>query len=136
MVGVPAEEQPGEGACRRRDPGDPRRVADDVLRDCPRPADDLAVRTLAGAIIGVIMSNTMPWHGWSDDRQTIVDMFERIDQALALLEGLAPHLEDACQGTISEIFDGDFPHTPRGCFAQAWSVSETLRVWHYLRDQS
>ena len=55
-----------------------------------RPADDLVVRTLAGAISGVIMSNTMPWHGWSDDRQTIVDMFERIDQALALLEAGLP----------------------------------------------
>jgi predicted glycogen debranching enzyme len=57
-------------------------------------------------------------------------------QALSLLEGLAPHLEDACLGTISEIFDGDAPHAPRGCFAQAWSVSETLRAWHYLREQS
>jgi predicted glycogen debranching enzyme len=57
-------------------------------------------------------------------------------QALSLLEGLAPHLEDACLGTVSEIFDGDPPYTPRGCFAQAWSVSETLRAWHFLRAQS
>jgi len=32
-------------------------------------------------------------------------------------------------GTLSEIFDGDPPHTPRGCFAQAWSVAEVLRAW-------
>jgi AcrR family transcriptional regulator len=54
-----------------------------------RPADDLAVRTTAGAIIGVIMSITMPWEGWSD-RQTITDTFSRIDQALGLLEAGLP----------------------------------------------
>jgi glycogen debranching enzyme len=52
--------------------------------------------------------------------------------AQALLAGLAPHLDEACIGTISEIMDGDAPHAPRGCFAQAWSVSETLRAWHAL----
>ncbi len=55
-----------------------------------RPTDDLAVRTIAGAIIGVIMSITMPWEGWSSDRRTLEDMFERIDQALALLEAGLP----------------------------------------------
>jgi glycogen debranching enzyme len=35
-------------------------------------------------------------------------------------------------GTISEIFDGDPPHTPRGCIAQAWSIAEPLRA--YLED--
>jgi len=38
------------------------------------------------------------------------------------------HLETACLGQISEIADGDFPHTPRGCPAQAWSVAEVLRA--------
>ena len=52
--------------------------------------------------------------------------------ALALLEGLAAHLDEACIGTVSEIMDGDAPHAARGCFAQAWSVSETLRAWHAL----
>jgi hypothetical protein len=32
-------------------------------------------------------------------------------------------------GSVSEIFDGDPPFTPRGCFAQAWSVAELLRAW-------
>jgi predicted glycogen debranching enzyme len=49
-------------------------------------------------------------------------------QALAWLQPLIAHLDEACVGSISEIFDGDAPHTPRGCFAQAWSVSEVLRV--------
>ena len=53
--------------------------------------------------------------------------------ANALLAGLAAHLDDACLGSVSEILDGDAPHRPRGCFAQAWSVAETLRIWHLLR---
>lgn len=39
------------------------------------------------------------------------------------------HIKDACAGSISEIFDGDEPHIPRGCFAQAWSVAEVLRAY-------
>ncbi len=42
---------------------------------------------------------------------------------------LQHHLREACIGQVSEIFDGDPPHTPRGCFAQAWSVAEVLRAW-------
>ena len=38
------------------------------------------------------------------------------------------HLGEACLGQVSEIFDGDAPHAPRGCVAQAWSVSELLRA--------
>jgi predicted glycogen debranching enzyme len=32
-------------------------------------------------------------------------------------------------GTVNEIFDGDAPHHPRGCIAQAWSVAEPLRAY-------
>jgi predicted glycogen debranching enzyme len=49
-----------------------------------------------------------------------------------LLRPLVHHLSDAGLGTISEIFDGDPPHSPRGCVAQAWSVAEVLRVWRSL----
>jgi predicted glycogen debranching enzyme len=55
--------------------------------------------------------------------------------AVSLLEGLVPHLEEGCIGTVSEIMDGDAPHAPRGCFAQAWSVSETLRAFHCLSHE-
>ncbi|MFN9628611.1 MAG: amylo-alpha-1,6-glucosidase [Cyanobacteriota bacterium] len=53
------------------------------------------------------------------------------DRALALgfLEPMAHHLLDGGLGTISEIFDGDAPHAPAGCIAQAWSVAEVLRSW-------
>jgi predicted glycogen debranching enzyme len=45
-----------------------------------------------------------------------------------LLHGFASHLDEACVGSISEIFDGEAPFTPRGCIAQAWSVAEVLRA--------
>jgi predicted glycogen debranching enzyme len=44
------------------------------------------------------------------------------------LNNFHPHLEEAGLGQVSEIFDGDPPHTPRGCIAQAWSVAELLRA--------
>jgi predicted glycogen debranching enzyme len=45
-----------------------------------------------------------------------------------LLDGVAAHLEGDGLGTVHEIFDGDSPHEPRGCPAQAWSVTELYRV--------
>ncbi|MDX1521420.1 MAG: amylo-alpha-1,6-glucosidase [Anaerolineae bacterium] len=56
------------------------------------------------------------------------------DKALArsFLSPLKNHLTDGGLGSISEIFDGDPPHEPRGCFAQAWSVAEVLRAWQEL----
>ena len=44
------------------------------------------------------------------------------------LENFQPHLHEAGVGQVSEIFDGDAPHAPRGCVAQAWSVAELLRA--------
>jgi glycogen debranching enzyme len=49
--------------------------------------------------------------------------------ARRLLEGFTTHLDEACIGSVSEIFDADDPYTPRGCVAQAWSVAEVLRCW-------
>jgi len=49
-------------------------------------------------------------------------------QGRKILEELAPHLTEAGIGTVSEIFDADPPHVPRGCPAQAWSVAELLRA--------
>jgi glycogen debranching enzyme len=54
--------------------------------------------------------------------------------AWSYLEPMADHLNDHGLGTISEIFDGDPPHTPRGCIAQAWSVAEVLRVYRSLES--
>jgi predicted glycogen debranching enzyme len=51
------------------------------------------------------------------------------ERARRFLEGLVPHLSEACLGSISEVFDAEEPYTPRGCVAQAWSVAEVLRCW-------
>jgi predicted glycogen debranching enzyme len=50
------------------------------------------------------------------------------EEATLILKGFFKHLEEAGMGTISEIFDGDPPHIPGGCVAQAWSVGELVRV--------
>ena len=52
--------------------------------------------------------------------------------AQSFLEPMAQQLNSACLGSIGEIFDGDAPHSARGCFAQAWSVAEILRSWIFL----
>ncbi len=49
-------------------------------------------------------------------------------EARLMLEGIEAHMETSGLGQISEIADGNYPHTPRGCVAQAWSVAELLRA--------
>lgn len=52
------------------------------------------------------------------------------ENVVRMLEPVRKHLTDSgCIGSISEIFDGDAPHNPRGCYAQAWSVGEVLRCY-------
>ena len=58
-------------------------------------------------------------------RRVYPDRSDRVDEIIA---GFREHLSQAGLGQISEIFDAEWPHTPRGCPAQAWSVAETLRV--------
>ncbi|MBW4574398.1 MAG: amylo-alpha-1,6-glucosidase [Aphanothece sp. CMT-3BRIN-NPC111] len=50
-------------------------------------------------------------------------------QARQFLEPMTDHLSSHGIGSLSEIFDGDAPMTPRGCIAQAWTVAEVLRAW-------
>ncbi|HEY2349807.1 MAG TPA: amylo-alpha-1,6-glucosidase [Puia sp.] len=49
-------------------------------------------------------------------------------EAVEIVRRFLYHLSEGCIGTVSEIFDGDAPHHPRGCVAQAWGVAEILRV--------
>jgi len=51
----------------------------------------------------------------------------------SLFERFKQHLSEGMLGSISEIFDGEPPHTPRGCAAQAWSVAEVLRTYVKLQ---
>ena len=52
--------------------------------------------------------------------------------ARTFLRPFAHSLSAGCVGTLSEIFDGNAPFTPRGAYAQAWSVAEVLRVWQLI----
>ena len=56
--------------------------------------------------------------------------------ARAHLAGIEPLLNAGCLGHLPEIVDGDAPHRPRGCDAQAWGATEALRVWRWLAAQS
>jgi len=64
-------------------------IAEAIGKRSGRPADDLAVRTVAGAVVGVIMAITLPWEGWAEGRD-FEDSFGRIDEALALLQAGLP----------------------------------------------
>ena len=48
------------------------------------------------------------------------------------LDALVPMLREGCVGQLPEIYDGDFPAESKGCYAQAWSVGEMLRVYEEL----
>jgi glycogen debranching enzyme len=58
-----------------------------------------------------------------------------IQQATGWLNGFSKHLRIAGLGTISEIMEGDAPHNPCGCIAQAWSVAEVLRGLKLLQPK-
>jgi len=69
-----------------------------------------------------------------------VEAFARVykdkKKAVEFLEPLmTTHLREAGVGTISEIFDGAYPFTPRGCISQAWSVAEVLRCYFECKEK-
>jgi glycogen debranching enzyme len=55
--------------------------------------------------------------------------------ARQFLAPMANHLAAHAVGSLSEIFDGDAPMTPRGCIAQAWTVAEVLNAW-WIQEQA
>jgi predicted glycogen debranching enzyme len=61
--------------------------------------------------------------------QAHLQVYQNPELARSFLLPMADHLGNGCVGSISEIFDGDAPFMPRGCFAQAWSVAEVIRGW-------
>ena len=63
-------------------------------------------------------------HGYSAEARA------QVRRDLALLE---PALREGCIGQLPEIYDGENPVASKGCFAQAWSVGELLRVFDALR---
>ncbi|MHC4524047.1 MAG: amylo-alpha-1,6-glucosidase [Planctomycetota bacterium] len=81
--------------------------------------------TVWGFLIGPFVEAYLKVHGFDPTAKRRCRTF---------LSKLIEHLNnDGCLGSISEIFDGDAPHEPRGAFAQAWSVAEVLRTWQMCR---
>ncbi len=74
--------------------------------------------------------------GWLIGR--FVELADRLGDRTAVqyLDGMRRQFSGKCVGTLSEIFDGDPPHTPKGASAQAWTVAEVLRVLAKLTSQS
>ncbi|MBV6624231.1 MAG: glycogen debranching enzyme family protein [Rivularia sp. (in: Bacteria)] len=90
-----------------------------------------------GKYIGNSVSRDSAYHQgtvWSWLIGPFIRAWQRFhkDEALPFdWEPLMQHfLSDACLGSISEIFDGDEPHQPKGAVAQAWSVAEVVRHYH------
>ena len=68
--------------------------------------------------------------------QAHLRVFGDLDAARTALAPFEEHLRDAGLGSVSEILDGDAPHEPRGCIAQAWGVAEVLRAWRIIDERS
>jgi predicted glycogen debranching enzyme len=63
-------------------------------------------------------------------------VYQNPEEARSYLTALLQHLASHGVGSISEIFDGDPPFTPRGCIAQAWSIAEVLRAWQLTEGEN
>lgn len=58
---------------------------------------------------------------------------DAVAAARAYLGSMDRMMLEGCVGQIPEVIDGDAPHQQRGCDAQAWGVTEALRVWKLLK---
>ena len=91
----------------------------------------------AGSYEGDILKRDSSYHQgtvWTWLLGPYIDAIIRFDpvsgrqKAEQIIRGFSYHLQEACIGSVSEIMDGDAPHHPKGCVAQAWGVAEILRV--------
>jgi predicted glycogen debranching enzyme len=109
---------------RTLDPADPR-----YRRRCEGDERERAAATHQGTVHPWLMGP------FNDAHFRVFGASEESRRTMrALLAPLRAHVRDAGAGSISEMFDGDSPHAPRGAFAQAWSVAEVARVLytHFL----
>jgi len=103
---------------RSLSPRDPQYVS--VYKGPPEKRDAAYHQgTVWGWLIGPFIEAYRKTH--SPDTNTA----KRVKQFLA---GFERHISNTMLGQISEIFDADTPHCPRGAAAQAWSVAELLRI--------
>lgn len=117
-----------------------------VLDACLRLVTPVGLRSLApgssgyrGAYEGGVVERDGAYHqgtvwAWLLGAWALAQYRATGDAAAAQrsLDGIGAHLAEAGLGQVSEIFDGDPPHTPRGCPAQAWSVAAVLEAWWRL----
>ena len=98
------------------------------------PTSDLR---FVGVYEGSVMKRDSSYHQgtvWSWLLGAYVDALIKIKgikgktQAREVIAEFAYTLDEACIGSVSEIFDADAPNHPKGCIAQAWGVAELLRV--------
>lgn len=61
-----------------------------------------------------------------------IEAKETVYRQLAGLEGA---LREGCAGQLAEVYDGEDPNESEGCFAQAWSTAELLRVYEALEKE-
>jgi len=88
-----------------------------------KPSDDRRTRDAAyhqGTVWGWLIGPFVSAH---------LKVYRDPVQARSFVWPLIQELDAHGVGSLSEIFDGDPPHAPRGCIAQAWTVAEVLRVW-------
>jgi glycogen debranching enzyme len=71
-------------------------------------------------LLGPFIDAWVRMHGGSEE--------VRAEARRRFVQPVLDHLEEAGLGHVSEIADGDAPHTPRGCPFQAWSLGELIRV--------
>jgi predicted glycogen debranching enzyme len=119
-----------------------RAVVETVERELLTPR---GLRTLAtsdpqycGRYMGDVMSRDTAYHQgtvWPwlmgpffAAKSKLQSRDRHVAEVRAWLAGFEPHLSEAGVGQVSEIFDGDPPHAPRGCIAQAWSVAALLQL--------
>lgn len=82
--------------------------------------------TVWAFLIGAFVESFLKVHG--SNRKTK-------KQAAEFIEPLLLHFcHESCLGSVSEIFDGDVPHLPKGCVAQAWSVAELIRAYQMVNN--
>jgi len=79
-------------------------------------------------LLGAFLTAYVKAHGGAE----LEKQMEARSRADRFLDPLRAHLLEAGLGQVSEVFDGDSPHRPGGCFAQAWSVAEVFRT--YVED--
>ncbi len=98
-----------------------------------------------GAYVGALSKRDAAYHqgtAWGFLLGGFIDAYLKVndysplakERAKDMLAPIKEHLVNTgCIGQINEIFDGDGLHTPRGCYAQAWSVGEVLRIFNEYR---